>query len=336
MSLTRHQKFRPLLIGAVTAVVVGGSGAAWACNGLLSNDTEAPRAQLATHAIELGAAATDSRPKSEARAERKKAQEERKKERRKKHRNHGHHRPGHGHGHGPIATTEPGETPEPGEITDPGETTSPEEPTTEPTTEPTGPTETTEPDETQTTEPTEPDETATTEPSDPGPTTPEEPTTEPTTDVPTTEPTTEAPTTTPDETTTSPSGDSTLATAVIKIVNTERAAAGCEPVTQDQALTQAALTHSEKMEAANQMSHQLPGEADLGTRFTAAGYTGWRSIGENVAYGYTSAASVMDGWMNSAGHKANILNCSFDDIGVAAVTGDNGTIWWTQTFGTQG
>ena len=327
MSLTRHQKFRPLLIGAVTAVVVGGSGAAWACNGLLSNDAEAPRAELTTQSIELGAAATDSRPRSEASAERKQAREERKKERRKKHRNHGHHRPGHG----PTATTEP---------SDPGETTGPEEPTTDPTTDPTDPTETTEPDETRTTEPTEPDETATTDPSDPGPTTPEEPTTEPTTDAPTTEPATEEPTSEPEETTTSPdgdpAGDSTLATAVIKIVNTERAAAGCEPVTQDPALTQAALTHSEKMEAASTMSHQLPGEADLGTRFTAAGYSGWRLIGENVAYGYTSAASVMNGWMNSTGHKANILNCSFDDIGVAAVTADNGTIWWTQTFGTQG
>ena len=65
-----------------------------------------------------------------------------------------------------------------------------------------------------------------------------------------------------------------------------------------------------------------------GQRITAAGYN-WSAYGENVAYGYSSPESVMQGWMTSPGHKANILNCSFKEIGVGLAQPG---YYWTQDF----
>ena len=57
----------------------------------------------------------------------------------------------------------------------------------------------------------------------------------------------------------------------------------------------------------------------------------YRYAGENIAKGYRSAESVMNGWMNSSGHRANILNVNFGKIGVGYVE-TNGTTYWTQMF----
>ena len=70
-------------------------------------------------------------------------------------------------------------------------------------------------------------------------------------------------------------------------------------------------------------------------RLLACGYpattTGW---GENIAYGYATANAVMQGWLNSPGHRANIERASYRAIGVAAAASSSGTIYWTQEFGT--
>lgn len=66
-----------------------------------------------------------------------------------------------------------------------------------------------------------------------------------------------------------------------------------------------------------------------------AGYFGWLSLGENVAAGQTSVDQVMTAWMNSSGHKANILG-SYTHAGFAQATGANGVIYWTQEFGSGG
>jgi len=70
-------------------------------------------------------------------------------------------------------------------------------------------------------------------------------------------------------------------------------------------------------------------------RLEACGYpsrtTGW---GENIAYGYSTAASVVNAWLNSAGHKANIENASFRSTGVGAAASASGVIYWSQEFGT--
>ncbi|WDF43764.1 sigma-70 family RNA polymerase sigma factor [Streptomyces sp. T12] len=118
---------------------------------------------------------------------------------------------------------------------------------------------------------------------------------------------------------------------VVALVNKERADAGCGPLTEDPQLNQAALGHSEDMDARDFFDHTNPDGADPGQRITAAGYT-WSTYGENIAQGQQTPEAVMDSWMNSPGHRANILNCSFKDIGVGIHEGAGGP-WWTQNFG---
>ncbi|MEV6580771.1 sigma-70 family RNA polymerase sigma factor [Streptomyces sp. NPDC051582] len=122
-----------------------------------------------------------------------------------------------------------------------------------------------------------------------------------------------------------------VAGQVIALVNSERAAAGCGPLKEDPQLRSAAQGHSDDMAARDFFDHTNPDGADPGKRTTAAGYR-WSTYGENIARGQQTAASVMDSWMKSPGHRANILNCSFKDIGVGIHSGPGGP-WWTQNFG---
>ncbi|MCX4529716.1 MULTISPECIES: sigma-70 family RNA polymerase sigma factor [unclassified Streptomyces] len=122
-----------------------------------------------------------------------------------------------------------------------------------------------------------------------------------------------------------------VAGQVIALVNKERAAAGCGPLKEDPKLRAAAQGHSDDMAARDFFDHTNPDGADPGKRTTAAGYK-WSTYGENIARGQQTADSVMNSWMNSPGHRANILNCSFKDIGVGIHQGAGGP-WWTQNFG---
>lgn len=119
---------------------------------------------------------------------------------------------------------------------------------------------------------------------------------------------------------------------VIRLVNRKRVAHGCHALKPNPALHRAAKRHSNKMAAALSLSHQLPGEPSLGRRVTKAGYKHWTRVGENVAYGYPTPASVVRGWMNSPEHRANILDCRYKDTGVGLSHG-GGYAWWTQDFG---
>ncbi|MEU8589437.1 sigma-70 family RNA polymerase sigma factor [Streptomyces sp. NPDC048664] len=118
---------------------------------------------------------------------------------------------------------------------------------------------------------------------------------------------------------------------IIALVNKERATAGCGPVTANSQLRDAAQKHSDDMAARNFFEHTNPDGADPGDRITAAGYR-WSTYGENIARGQQTPASVMDSWMHSPGHRANILNCSFKELGVGVHNGGGGP-WWTQDFG---
>ena len=118
---------------------------------------------------------------------------------------------------------------------------------------------------------------------------------------------------------------------VVALVNKERASAGCDPLTEDAQLEKAAQAHSDDMAARNFFDHVNPDGADPGQRITAAGYK-WSTYGENIAQGQQTPEAVMDSWMNSPGHRANILNCAFKDIGVGIHKGSGGP-WWTQDFG---
>ncbi|MDN3258866.1 sigma-70 family RNA polymerase sigma factor [Streptomyces sp. CSDS2] len=118
---------------------------------------------------------------------------------------------------------------------------------------------------------------------------------------------------------------------VVALVNEERAAAGCGPVTEDPQLERAAQGHSDDMAARGFFDHTNPDGAGPGERVTAAGYR-WSTYGENIARGQRTPRAVMDSWMHSPGHRANILNCSFKNIGVGVHNGSGGP-WWTQNFG---
>ncbi|MFD5660451.1 sigma-70 family RNA polymerase sigma factor [Streptomyces hirsutus] len=120
----------------------------------------------------------------------------------------------------------------------------------------------------------------------------------------------------------------TRADQVLALTNTERAAAGCSPVTLDSRLNKAAQLHSEDMSANDYFSHTGQNGSSFVDRVTAQGHPSPGA--ENIARGQSSAESVMEAWMNSEGHRANILNCSLTTMGVGVVTSD----WtWTQVFG---
>lgn len=126
--------------------------------------------------------------------------------------------------------------------------------------------------------------------------------------------------------------DSGTESAVLALVNKERAAAGCGPLATDSALTAAARAYSDTMARSGVMSHTGPDGSTMTSRVEAAGY-GWSRLGENIARGQADADAVMNSWMNSPGHRANILNCAFTEIGIGVHKGDGGP-WWTQDFGT--
>ncbi|MET8836112.1 CAP domain-containing protein [Micromonospora sp. NPDC004540] len=131
--------------------------------------------------------------------------------------------------------------------------------------------------------------------------------------------------------TTSSNGISAELRQVVDLVNQERAKAGCKALTIDNKLMLAAQRHSQDQADHKTMSHDGSDGSDVGDRLDRVGYA-WRSYGENVAWNQQSPAAVMDAWMNSPGHRANILNCSFTEIGVG-VARSNGP-YWTQDFGT--
>ncbi|WSN47409.1 CAP domain-containing protein [Streptomyces sp. NBC_01296] len=126
--------------------------------------------------------------------------------------------------------------------------------------------------------------------------------------------------------------DANSESAVLALVNKERAAAGCGPLATNAKLSAAARTYSDTMARSGVMSHTGPDGSTMTSRVEAAGY-GWSGLGENIARGQSDADAVMNAWMNSSGHRANILNCSFKEIGIGVHKGDGGP-WWTQDFGT--
>ena len=118
---------------------------------------------------------------------------------------------------------------------------------------------------------------------------------------------------------------------VATLVNQERAKLGLAPLKLNLELSNVARTKSQDMATNNYFSHQSP---TYGSPFDMMKSFGikYMAAGENIAMGQPTAASVMNGWMNSPGHKANILNSNFTEIGVGVAKNSNGTIYWTQDF----
>jgi uncharacterized protein YkwD len=119
---------------------------------------------------------------------------------------------------------------------------------------------------------------------------------------------------------------------VLVLTNRKRRARGCAALRGSSALRKAARTHSVTMARHNEMSHQLPGEPKFTERITSAGYRGWSLVAENVARGFPHPGAVVRAWMQSPGHRRNILNCRLRHLGVGVVL-SRGQLWWTQNFG---
>lgn len=132
-------------------------------------------------------------------------------------------------------------------------------------------------------------------------------------------------------------GDGTLSgleREIIDLVNVERESRGLAPLRINNKLVQAAQHHAGNMAAQRRMAHSLSG-ADLPDpedRLDHYNYQWW-TWGENVAYGYAGAQTVMNAWMNSSGHRENILNGNFTEIGVGVRLSSNGVPYYCQVFG---
>ncbi|MFI6012953.1 CAP domain-containing protein [Streptomyces sp. NPDC051243] len=126
------------------------------------------------------------------------------------------------------------------------------------------------------------------------------------------------------------SAEAVAAAEVLKLVNEERAQVGCSALSANSALTDLAQDFSEAMAERGFFDHTDPDGASPWDRAAKAGITDLG--GENIARGQSDAAAVMEAWMNSPGHKANILNCDFKTLGVGVHFGSGGP-WWTQDFG---
>ena len=114
-------------------------------------------------------------------------------------------------------------------------------------------------------------------------------------------------------------------------MNVERAKNGLAALSSDSLLMKTATVKSQDMAKNNYFSHTSP---TYGSPFDLMKQYGvsYRAAGENIAMGQTSPAQVMNGWMNSAGHRANILNSSFTKIGVGVAQNSAGQYYWTQHF----
>ena len=124
--------------------------------------------------------------------------------------------------------------------------------------------------------------------------------------------------------------NSSIEMEIVNLVNIERQKEGLAPLQYSSELSKVARAKSQDMASKNYFSHNSPTYGDPFSMMKSFGIS-YRTAGENIAKGYLSAQSVMKGWMNSSGHRANILNPSFGKIGVGYVN-INGTTYWTQMF----
>lgn len=161
----------------------------------------------------------------------------------------------------------------------------------------------------------------------------EQPETEqPETEQPETEqPETEKPETEQPETpgTDNENNDNSFASQVIDLVNQERAKEGLPALKYNEKVANAALVRAKETETL--FDHTRPNGSSFSTALTENGVV-FNGAGENIAYGQKSPEEVMKGWMNSPGHRANIMNKNFTTIGVGYYQNANGVKYWTQLF----
>lgn len=118
---------------------------------------------------------------------------------------------------------------------------------------------------------------------------------------------------------------------VLDLTNLERTSRGLAPLTHNPLLGSAAQLHSQDQADMRTLTHTGSDGSNPGERITRAGYS-WRTWAENAAAGYRTAHDLVAAWMNSPGHRANLLNPSVTEIGLGVAATPSGYRYWTQKF----
>jgi uncharacterized protein YkwD len=122
-------------------------------------------------------------------------------------------------------------------------------------------------------------------------------------------------------------------TQVVALTNEQRRMHGCGALRIDNRLIKSARAHSTDMVQAGFFSHTGSNGSDFVQREVEAGYSRRGASAENIAWGYRTPQDVVNAWMNSPGHRANILNCGSVAVGVGLAYTNGGSAYWTQDFG---
>jgi uncharacterized protein YkwD len=125
--------------------------------------------------------------------------------------------------------------------------------------------------------------------------------------------------------------NTTLEAEVVTLTNTARVQNGCAALRTDSRLATAARAFSQDMATYNYFSHTGRDGSNFVTRVKRTGYPD--PAAENIAWGHRTPQAVVTAWLNSAGHRTNMLNCTYKAIGVGVAFKSDGTPYWTQEFG---
>jgi uncharacterized protein YkwD len=125
-----------------------------------------------------------------------------------------------------------------------------------------------------------------------------------------------------------------ITNSIADLTNVERARAGVSPLRVEGRLMKAAQLQAEQMASLGRMDHVLSGGTYPAPqdRLAAAGYR-WRAFAENIAYGQRGPQDVTESWMASSGHRANMLNGAYTELGAGYAVDDRGRSYFVQVFG---
>ena len=130
-----------------------------------------------------------------------------------------------------------------------------------------------------------------------------------------------------------PANRDQLAARVLELVNQERAREGLAPMAMNPNLTTAAQSYAETLSSGGCFEHTCGPVPNPGDRIRNTGYSGYNAWAENIAAGQRTPEEVMKSWMNSPGHRANIMNPIYNEIGVGVSNGAAPyRIYWSQSF----
>ncbi len=118
---------------------------------------------------------------------------------------------------------------------------------------------------------------------------------------------------------------------VLAMINAERVQHGCKPLRVEARLSEAAERQSRGMAERHYFSHNAPDGSTPGRRVKDTGYV-YQMVGENIEINSDDPEAVVSTWMNSPGHRQNILMCAFKETGIAMYQADDSGAYWTQVF----